>query len=70
MKTKPFGAVWDYYCMQQDVPVSQDVLRWVVMTRCLVVIVFIFIRRTAGSGQTDIRFCIIPPYQRGLGGCF
>ncbi len=24
MKTKPFGAVWDYYCMQQDVPVSQD----------------------------------------------
>jgi L-rhamnose isomerase len=24
MKTKPFGAVWDYYCLQQDVPVSQD----------------------------------------------
>ena len=24
LKTKPFGAVWDYYCMQQDVPVSQD----------------------------------------------
>jgi L-rhamnose isomerase len=24
MKTKPFGAVWDYYCMKQDVPVSQD----------------------------------------------
>ena len=24
MKTKPFGAVWDYWCLQQDVPVSQD----------------------------------------------
>jgi L-rhamnose isomerase len=24
MKTKPFGAVWDYYCLQQEVPVSQD----------------------------------------------
>jgi len=24
MKTKPFGAVWDYYCLQHDVPVSQD----------------------------------------------
>ena len=24
MKTKPFGAVWDEYCMRQDVPVSQD----------------------------------------------
>jgi L-rhamnose isomerase len=24
MKTKPFGAIWDYYCLQQDVPVSQD----------------------------------------------
>jgi L-rhamnose isomerase len=24
MKTKPFGAVWDYYCMQKGVPVSQD----------------------------------------------
>jgi L-rhamnose isomerase len=24
MKTKPFGAVWDAYCMRQDVPVSQD----------------------------------------------
>jgi L-rhamnose isomerase len=24
MKTKPFGAVWDYYCMKHDVPVSQD----------------------------------------------
>jgi L-rhamnose isomerase len=24
MKTKPFGAVWDGYCLRQDVPVSQD----------------------------------------------
>ena len=24
LKTKPFGAVWDYYCMQHDVPVAQD----------------------------------------------
>jgi L-rhamnose isomerase len=24
LKTKPFGAVWDYYCLQQDVPVSQE----------------------------------------------
>lgn len=24
MKTKPFGAVWDYYCMKQNVPVGQD----------------------------------------------
>jgi L-rhamnose isomerase len=24
MKTKPFGAVWDYYCLKHDVPVSQD----------------------------------------------
>ena len=24
LKTKPFGAVWDYYCMKHDVPVSQD----------------------------------------------
>ena len=24
MKTKPFGAVWDYYCQKHDVPVSQD----------------------------------------------
>ena len=24
MKTKPFGAIWDYYCLQHDVPVSQD----------------------------------------------
>ncbi len=22
MKTKPFGAVWDYYCWRQDVPVG------------------------------------------------
>ena len=24
MKSKPFGAVWDYYCQQQDVPVGED----------------------------------------------
>ncbi|MBS2098107.1 L-rhamnose isomerase [Carboxylicivirga linearis] len=23
LKTKPFGAVWDYYCMQEGVPVSE-----------------------------------------------
>jgi L-rhamnose isomerase len=23
-KAKPWGAVWDYWCLQQDVPVSQD----------------------------------------------
>ena len=24
LKTKPFGAIWDYYCMINDVPVAQD----------------------------------------------
>ncbi len=24
LKTRPFGAVWDYYCMKHDVPVAQD----------------------------------------------
>jgi L-rhamnose isomerase len=24
MKTKPFGAVWDYYCMISDVPMGED----------------------------------------------
>lgn len=24
MKTKPFGAVWDYYCLKNDAPVGQD----------------------------------------------
>ena len=24
LKTKPFGAVWDYYCMKNQVPVAQD----------------------------------------------
>jgi len=24
MKSKPFGAVWDYYCMKNNVPVGQD----------------------------------------------
>lgn len=24
MKTKPFGAIWDYYCLRNEVPVAQD----------------------------------------------
>lgn len=24
LKTKPFGAVWDYYCMKEGVPVGED----------------------------------------------
>ncbi|HUX97598.1 MAG TPA: L-rhamnose isomerase [Bacteroidales bacterium] len=24
LKTKPFGAVWDYYCLQNKVPVAED----------------------------------------------
>lgn len=24
LKTKPFGAVWDYYCLQEGVPVGED----------------------------------------------
>jgi L-rhamnose isomerase len=24
LKTKPLGAVWDYYCLKNDVPVAQD----------------------------------------------
>jgi L-rhamnose isomerase len=24
MKTRPFGAVWDYYCLKNDVPVAED----------------------------------------------
>ena len=24
LKTKPFGAVWDYYCLQQGIPVGED----------------------------------------------
>ncbi len=24
LKTKPFGAVWDYYCLQQNVPVGEE----------------------------------------------
>ncbi len=27
MKTKPFGAVWDYYCMINNVPVGQDYIK-------------------------------------------
>lgn len=24
LKTKPFGAIWDYYCLKNNVPVAQD----------------------------------------------
>jgi L-rhamnose isomerase len=24
LKTKPFGAVWDYYCLKENVPVAED----------------------------------------------
>ena len=24
LKTKPFGAIWDYYCLRNNVPVAQD----------------------------------------------
>jgi L-rhamnose isomerase len=24
LKIKPFGAVYDYYCMKKNVPVAQD----------------------------------------------
>ncbi len=24
LKSKPFGAVWDYYCLQKGVPVGED----------------------------------------------
>jgi L-rhamnose isomerase len=27
MKTKPFGAIWDYYCMRNEVPVAQDFIK-------------------------------------------
>ncbi len=30
LKTYPFGAVWDYYCMKQDVPIGLD---WMARTR-------------------------------------
>ncbi len=26
LKTKPFGAVWDYYCMKEGVPVGEDII--------------------------------------------
>jgi L-rhamnose isomerase len=26
-KTLPFGAVWDYHCLQQDVPVGEAWLK-------------------------------------------
>lgn len=27
LKTKPFGAVWDYYCLQNNVPVGEDYIK-------------------------------------------
>ena len=27
MKSKPFGAVWDYYCLKNEVPVAQDYIQ-------------------------------------------
>jgi L-rhamnose isomerase len=30
MKTKPFGAVWDYYCMINKVPVGQDYIEEII----------------------------------------
>jgi L-rhamnose isomerase len=30
MKSKPFGAVWDYYCMKNNVPVGEDYIAEIV----------------------------------------
>lgn len=30
MKTKPFGAVWDYYCLKNNVPVGEDYIAEIV----------------------------------------
>jgi L-rhamnose isomerase len=30
MKTKPFGAIWDYYCMKNNVPVGEDYIAEIV----------------------------------------
>ena len=30
MKTKPFGAVWDYYCLKSKVPAGQDYIQEIV----------------------------------------
>ncbi|MDA3816065.1 MAG: L-rhamnose isomerase [Prolixibacteraceae bacterium] len=27
LKSKPFGAVWDYYCLKNDVPVGEDYIK-------------------------------------------
>ena len=27
LKTKPFGAVYDYYCLMKDVPVGSDYIK-------------------------------------------
>lgn len=29
LKTKPFGAVWDYYCLQEGVPVGEDYIAYI-----------------------------------------
>jgi len=30
LKTKPYGAVWDYYCMKNNVPVGEDYITEIV----------------------------------------
>ena len=30
LKTKPFGAVYDYYCMKNNVPVGQEYIEEIV----------------------------------------
>jgi L-rhamnose isomerase len=30
MKTKPFGAVWDYYCLKSKVPAGQDYIEEII----------------------------------------
>ena len=27
MKTKPYGAVWDYFCLKNKVPVGEDYIQ-------------------------------------------
>ena len=30
MKSKPFGAVWDYYCLKNNVPVGHDYINEII----------------------------------------
>ena len=30
LKSKPFGAVWDYYCMTSKVPVGEDYIEEII----------------------------------------